>query len=175
MKTVIIASKNPVKINSVKIAFEKMFLQEKFEFIAESIPSNVSDQPMNNEEALQGATNRVNNGQAQFPDADFWIGIESGLEKVNDEMESFAWTVVKSKVMIGKAKTCTFILPKKLSKLVEQGIELSKADDIVFNRQNSKHQNGAVGLLTGDALTRTSFSTDAIILALIPFKNPELY
>ena len=29
MKTVIIASKNPVKIEAVKIAFEKMFLQEK--------------------------------------------------------------------------------------------------------------------------------------------------
>jgi non-canonical (house-cleaning) NTP pyrophosphatase len=34
---------------------------------------------------------------------------------------------------------------------------------------------GAVGILTGDVLTRTTYYEPAIILALIPFKNPELY
>jgi len=175
MKTVIIASKNPVKIEAVKIAFEKMFLQEKFEFIGESIPSGVSDQPMSDEETLQGATNRTTKAQTQFPEADFWVGLEGGLEKVNDEMHSFAWAVIKSKDKMGKAKACTFILPQKVTELIEQGYELSDADDIVFDRQNSKHQNGSVGILTHDVLTRTTFYVDMIIFALIPFKNPDLY
>ena len=38
-KKVIIASKNPVKINAVKIGFEKMFPLEKFEFKGVSVPS----------------------------------------------------------------------------------------------------------------------------------------
>ena len=54
MKKVIIASKNPVKINATKKAFEEVF-NEHFEFEGVSADSSVSDQPMSNKETLQGA------------------------------------------------------------------------------------------------------------------------
>lgn len=174
MKTVIIASKNPIKIEAVKIAFEKMFLQERFEFIGESIPSGVNDQPMSNEEALQGATNRASNAQTQFPDADFWVGLEGGLEKVNGEIESFAWAVIKSKEKMGKARALTFLLPPEITKLINEGKEMFEASNIVFGVNNSQH-NGTVGTLTNDIITRKTDYMETTILALIPFKNPELY
>jgi len=59
--------------------------------------------------------------------------------------------------------------------LVRQGVELGEADDRIFGRNNSKQQNGAVGLLTGDAVDRAGLYVPAVIFALIPFKNPELY
>ena len=49
MKKVIIASKNPVKIQAVKNGFEKMFPNQEFEFIGISVPSNVADQPFSND------------------------------------------------------------------------------------------------------------------------------
>ena len=49
------------------------------------------------------------------------------------------------------------------------------ADDVVFERSNSKQANGAVGLLTGDVITRASLYAHAVVLALIPFRNMELY
>jgi non-canonical (house-cleaning) NTP pyrophosphatase len=52
---------------------------------------------------------------------------------------------------------------------------LGEADDLVFGRSNSKQANGAVGLLTDDAVTRTTYYVPAVIFALIPFKNAELY
>ncbi|MEM6529629.1 MAG: DUF84 family protein, partial [Chloroflexota bacterium] len=55
---------------------------------------------------------------------------------------------------------------------VRGGMELGDADDIVFGRSNSKQQTGSVGLLTGDALTRETYYLHAVVLALIPFKNP---
>ena len=55
MKKVIITSKNPVKINATKKAFEKVF-NDRFEFEGVSADSLVSDQPMNNAETLNGAT-----------------------------------------------------------------------------------------------------------------------
>ena len=58
---------------------------------------------------------------------------------------------------------------------MKEGKELGDANDIVFNRNNSKQKNGAVGILTGDATDRTKYYTEAIILSLIPFKNIELY
>jgi non-canonical (house-cleaning) NTP pyrophosphatase len=84
--------------------------------------------------------------------------------------------VVKSRDgKIGKGKTGSFFLPPKVAELIGQGKELGDADDIVFGTSNSKQANGAVGILTGDVLTRTTFYEAAVILALIPFKNPELY
>lgn len=52
MKKVIVASKNPVKINATQSAFEKMFPDEEFSFEGISVPSGVSDQPMSEDETL---------------------------------------------------------------------------------------------------------------------------
>lgn len=174
-KKVIIASKNPVKINAVKIGFEKMFPLEKFEFEGVSVPSGVSDQPISNKETITGAVNRAGNAKAQSKNANFWVGIEGGIEKSNGEMGVFAWIVIKSKETSGKARTSTFFLPKKIVELIDAGKELGEADDIVFGGTNSKQKNGAVGILTGNVIVRTSYYTEAIILSLIPFKNPKIY
>jgi len=176
MKKVIIASKNPVKISSTEIGFSKMFPEEIFEFEGISAESGVSDQPMSEEETLQGATNRAENASESSSAADYWVGVEGGLKEIEDKMEAYAWIVVISKDgTIGRGKTGSFFLPDKVAELIKQGKELGEADDIVFGRTNSKQANGAVGILTGDVLTRTTFYEPAIILALIPFKNPKLY
>lgn len=175
MKKVIVASKNPVKINATKMGFEKIFPQETFEYMGVSVPSGVPDQPMNNVETLEGAKNRATNAQKEMPEADFWVGLEAGIEKQDGEMDAFAWCVVLSKEKMGKSRTANFFLPKKIVELVDSGIELGHADDIVFQTSNSKHSSGAVGLLTGGTLNRTPYYAEAVILALIPFKNPELY
>ena len=176
MKKIIVASKNPVKINTTQEGFLKMFPEELFEIKGISAESGVSDQPMSEEETLKGATTRAENASLTETNADYWVGIEGGLEEINGEMEAFAWIVVKSKEGIfGKGRTGSFFLPKQVVKLIKQGYELGTADDMVFKRENSKQSNGAVGILTGDVLTRTTYYEPAVILALIPFKNPTLY
>ena len=62
-----------------------------------------------------------------------------------------------------------------MKELVESGVELGVADDQVFGHTNSKHQGGAVGLLTGNAVDRRALYAQAVALALVPFKNAELY
>lgn len=91
-------------------------------------------------------------------------------------METFAWIVIKSKTgVVSQGRTASFYLPKEIVSLIKSGKELGEADDIVFKRSNSKQSNGAVGILTDDVLTRTDYYQTAVILALIPFKNPTLY
>jgi inosine/xanthosine triphosphatase len=175
MGKIIIASKNPVKIQAVKNGFEKMFLNQEFEFIGVSVPSNVPDQPMSNAETFLGAKNRAFNAAHEIKDADFYVGIEGGIEEIEDEMQAFAWIFVKSATKYGKSRTATFFLPKQVVKLIKEGKELGEADDIIFNRNNSKQENGAVGILTGNIIDRTQYYTEAVILALIPFKNIALY
>jgi inosine/xanthosine triphosphatase len=175
MKKVIIASKNPVKIRAVKDGFEKMFPDQEFEFKSVSVPSNVADQPLSNNETFIGSRNRAVNASSEVKDADFCVGIEGGIEHVENEMEVFAWVFIESAGKYGKARTGTFFLPKQVAELVKEGKELGEADDIVFKRNNSKQENGAVGILTGDVIDRTKYYTEAVVLALIPFKNVSLY
>ena len=175
MKKVIIASKNPVKIQSVKNGFGEVFPGQEFEFIGVSVPSGVADQPFGNDEIFLGAKNRADNAFAEFRDADFYVGIEGGIEHVKNEMEVFSWVFIKSADKYGKARTETFFLPKEVVKLIKDGKELGEAVDIVFKRNNTKQKNGAVGILTGDIIDRTKYYTEAVVLALIPFRNVDLY
>jgi inosine/xanthosine triphosphatase len=175
MKTVIIASKNPIKIQAVQAGFAKMFSNGDFEYVAISIPSQVPDQPLSDQETLIGAHNRAHNARKQHHNADYWIGIEGGIHDHAGEMSAFAWVVVLSPNQTGKGRTGTFYLPSRIAELVRSGVELGEADDMVFNRTNSKQTVGAVGLLTREVLNRTQFYESAVVLALIPFLNPKLY
>lgn len=185
MKTIIVASKNPVKIQAAAEGFAQMLPEEEFSVGGVSVPSGVRDQPMTSAETLQGALNRAKAAQALMPQADFWVGIEGGIEIYPPDalpdplaaarMAVFAWVVVLSADQVGKGQTGLFFLPPKVAELVESGIELGKADDIVFGRSNSKQENGAVGLLTGDLIDRAGYYEHAVILALTPFRNRALY
>lgn len=90
-------------------------------------------------------------------------------------MQAFAWVFILSNGKYGKSRTGTFFLPNQVVELIKAGKELGEADDIVFKLHNSKQNSGAVGILTGDIIDRTSYYTEAVILALIPFKNVGLY
>jgi inosine/xanthosine triphosphatase len=175
MKKIIIASQNPVKIEATRLGFQSMFPEENFQIEAVSAPSGVRAQPMSSRETMIGAANRVKAAQKQYPEADFWVGIEGGVESEGEELAAYAWIVIHSANLEGKSRTGTFFLPPRVAALIRQGQELGAADDIVFNQSNSKQANGAIGILTGDIIDRTALYAHAVILALVPFKNPELF
>ena len=182
----VIASTNPVKVQSAKHGFSQMFPAETITAEGISVPSGVSDQPMTDEETLRGALNRATNARAAHPTADYWVGIEGGCEEKHGELWTFAWVVVISSDSLprwrgwvgegvaGKARTGAFMLPQEVATLVRSCVELGIADDQVFGRSNSKQTNGAVGLLTADLIDRQRYYEHAVVLALIPFKNATL-
>ena len=175
MKKVIVASQNPVKIQAVQNGFGRMFPDLDFSVAPVDVPSGVLDQPFTDEETLQGALNRAGNARQAAPEADYWVGIEGGIEAFNGEMAAFAWIVVLSRKNYGKGRTGTFFLPQEVAELVRAGKELGEADDIVFNRSNSKQASGAIGILTGEVLDRTGLYEHGVLMSLLPFKNPGLY
>ncbi|GIL09179.1 MAG: non-canonical purine NTP phosphatase [Chloroflexota bacterium] len=174
MKTVVVASTNPVKIRAARAGFERMFPGEHFRVTGVAAPSGVSDQPASDGETYQGARNRAAAAEQLNADADFWVGIEGGVELISGQLQGFAWVVVRGAGRIGSSRTATFALPDAVAQLVRAGTELGLADDIVFGRTNSKQENGSVGLLTHDVIDRAAYYEHAVILALIPFRNAAL-
>lgn len=179
-KHIIVASKNPVKIAAALNGFQAMFPEDTYTVHGVDVPSGVLDQPFSDSETLQGAFNRARNAREKDSQADYWVGIEGGVEDTPDKragsLQSFAWVVVldQKERRFGKARTAAFYQPEEIAKLVRGGMELGHADDVVFGRSNSKQHNGNVGLLTGDIIKREDFYVQAVILALIPFKNETL-
>lgn len=174
LQEVFVASQNPVKLAASEQGFGRMFPGASFVFHTCSVQSGVSAQPMSREETLQGAMNRAQAATAVASDSGFAIGIEGGVEWVDGHLEVFAWVVVLREGRMGRAQTGVFILPDEVARLVDSGVELGHADDLVFQQNNSKQNAGSIGLLTDNALTRTSYYVPAVVMALIPFKKPEL-
>jgi inosine/xanthosine triphosphatase len=176
MKKIIVASENPVKINATRRGFEQMFPDLDFTVEGISANSGVSDQPIGRDETLLGANNRLEAIITKVPDADYWVGIEGGIEIHDETMEVSAWIVIQDKAgQTGKGKTGTFILPPEIAVHIKDGKELGTATDIVFGKTNSKQAGGSISELTGGLIDRTAHYDVGVVFALIPFKNPKLY
>jgi inosine/xanthosine triphosphatase len=175
MKKIVVASQNPIKVNAVQNGFERMFPREVFSVSTVIVPSGVCAQPLSDAETQTGALTRARNAAQIVKDADYWVGVEGGIEDVNGEMTAFAWIVVISEDLIGKGRTGTFFLPSRVSELIREGLELGEADDIVFKRLNSKQNNGAIGILTGNVIDRANLYEHGVVMSLVPFKNSDLY
>ncbi|WP_394243973.1 inosine/xanthosine triphosphatase [Vibrio astriarenae] len=169
MKKVIIASLNPAKIKAVQSAFTAAFPGQTFDYQGVSVASEVADQPMSNEETKAGAINRVKNARIALPDADFYVGLEAGIE----DKATFAWMVVEANGLRGESRSASLLLPPIVIEKIHQGKELGDVMDEVFFTENIKQKGGAIGLLTQHQLTRSSVYHQALILALIPFTNPD--
>lgn len=169
------ASTNPVKVKAVENGFKKVFPQQTIEFITTSVSSNVADQPMSDSETLSGAKNRALNAKNEVKSSDYWVGVEGGLEYVNNELSSFSWVFVTSSSSRGQAKTGTYFLPDEVARLIKEGKELGEANDILFEKTNSKQGEGAVGIFTKGIINRIELYEEAVVLALIPFIHPDLF
>ncbi|CAN5368539.1 inosine/xanthosine triphosphatase [soil metagenome] len=176
MKKIMVASMNPVKINATGAGFRRMFPDDDFSVEGTAVESGVKEQPIGSDETYQGALNRLTSVQARSTDVDYWVAIEGGVEIHGDDIEVSAWIIIKSKDgRSGKAKSAMFVLPSEMAQHVRNGKEVGTATDIVFGQKNSKQGGGSIGVLTNDVITRTSYYEEAVICALVPFKNPELY
>ena len=167
---VVVTSNNPVKIAAVREAFLSQFPLREIQIIAVAVDSGVADQPMSDEETRQGARNRVAHARLKIPEADYWVGLEGGLDYFDHHLMAFAWMVVASSDnRFSETRSATLPLPPQVQELISSGLELGDANDRVFSTLNSKQGGGAYGLLTNGLMTREGIYTQTLILALIPF------
>ncbi|MGF1685637.1 inosine/xanthosine triphosphatase [Photobacterium japonica] len=173
MPAIVVASTNPAKISAVEHAFALAFPQLNFSIQGVSVASGVSEQPMTADETLHGARTRVRNAKHAIPEADYYVGLEAGL----DGDLTFAWMVIEDghTSRRGEARSASLPLPPAALEQLHQGLELGDVMDAMFNQTNIKQKGGAIALLTHHLLSRSSVYQQALILALIPFMQPELF
>ena len=169
---IVVGSRNPVKIGAAKQAFGTLFPSASLEVIAIDVDSGADDQPDSDEATRQGARTRALNSRQAEPDADFWVGLEGGVEIIDEQLMAFAWMSVQGRIGdVSEARSTTLPLPPAVKELIIGGMELGKANDRVFSTVNSKQAGGAYGLLTDGLFTREGIYAQTLIMALIPFVN----
>ena len=173
---ILMGTKNPGKIEGARQAFSKYF--ENIEIEGISVSSDVGNQPVN-EEIMQGAKNRVKNlkkwAQENKMHADFFIASEAGITNLLGEWMDFNIAVIeKTDGEQSVGSSSGFLIPEKY---VEEIIhkELGKVMDKIFKANGLSKENGGIGNLTHNEISRIDLTKQAFIMALIKFINGELW
>ena len=168
-----IGSTNPVKCNATRAVLKPLYPDA--EFVGVDVPSGISAQPWGDQETRTGAVNRAR-AAMNAAHADWGVGLEGGVQDSEFGLMTTAWcALVDSTGRTGVGGNACILLPDAVAQEVRAGSELGVAIDHLTQRHNTKHANGAIGILTNDLETRQSAYETIIRLALAPFQNPDWY
>ncbi len=171
---VAVGSKNPTKIGSVQDIFRIHFPNSQIKGI--TVDSEVSDQPLTDEEMYQGALNRARKALKLIKNADYGVGIEGGLHK-----RSYGWfehslvVIVNQQGRIGVGASGGLVLPEKVIVRIHQGETLEQAIDALFGTKKIGEGIGMFGIMTNEVVTRRSGVSHGVAFALAPFLHPDIY
>lgn len=170
MYHVVAATTNPAKIKAITLAFDDVFGAGSYHIEGIEVDSGVPEQPIGNAETRTGARHRVMSARQVRPEADFWVGIEAGLE---DNM-TFAWMTVENHRLRGESRSASLMLPERILQEIHAGRALGEEMAQLTGEEGINRREGAIGVFTRGCLTRTSVYHQALVLALAPFHN-EVY
>lgn len=128
---------------------------EEVNYINVDAPSEVSEQPISDEETRQGAINRALNS-LKMSEADLNFGLEGGVRTIDGKMYCCNWgaLVLKNGTEI-TAAGALFLLPDEIADEIRKGKELGPVMDIYTNEKGIRHNKGAVGVFTANLVNRT--------------------
>ena len=164
---ILIGSKNKAKIEGAKLAFEKYF--SDFEIISENMPSNVNDQPIN-EEIILGARNRIKGlKDLKMKDIDFYISSEAGLISIGKTWININMGIIEDSSGYESIGTSQgFMIPNNKVEIIKEK-SLGVVMDEMFNAHGLSKLKGGINLLTLGEVSRIQLVRDSFILALVPF------
>ena len=148
------------------------------------VESGVSHTPVSREELMRGARQRAEALQAQLrangTSADFFVGVEGGLDVVTENalkrvfLES--WAYVSDGTAGHFGCSCSIELPEALAEeVLSRGTELSVAIDQFAGAVGIRDGQGAWGVLSCNLISRQESFRRAVEVAFAPFYNAKMY
>lgn len=171
---VAVGSKNPVKLEAVNQAFHLYF--DEIEILPVSVDSGVQPFPMSQQETLAGAQNRAQKAWETDTSLDYAVGIEAGIFSIETFFLVQGFAAVKKDDKVGLGCSVAFeISPNFVGKIDPLSDQSKQTIEQLLGRSNIFHQEGVIGVLTQNQLTRTQILRDAVICALPRFLLPQYF
>ncbi|WEG13862.1 DUF84 family protein [Pullulanibacillus sp. KACC 23026] len=150
-----VGSQNQAKLNSVRAS-----CPEGSTVLSVDVPSEVSNQPIGDEETLQGAINRARNALKACEQAEAGIGLEGGVMWIGPTLYLCNWgAMVTADNQLFTAGGARIPLPDLVVKGLEEGKELGDVMDEYAHSIGTRQHQGAIGILTQGAVTRLDMFT----------------
>lgn len=169
---ILIGTTNPTKIKGAKDAFLEYY--KDIEINGIKVSSDVSDEPVN-EDIYNGAKNRVENlinyAKENKINADYYLGIESGITNKLGKWIIISIAVIKDKNGFESWGTSSgFPVPEKyVHEIITK--DLGIVMDHILKTKDIGKREGGVGALTHNVIKRTDLTHDAFVMALTMYQN----
>ncbi|MEH7513852.1 DUF84 family protein [Gottfriedia acidiceleris] len=145
---IIIGSLNPTKVGAVKKVFKE------FNVEGLNVSSNVSNQPLTDQETMHGAINRAHNARVAG-ESEIGIGLEGGVIIENDRLFLCNWGALVYENEVILASGAKILLPSEFINELRNGTELAVLMERYTNEKDIRSKEGAVGVFTNGRITRT--------------------
>ncbi|MFC2175039.1 inosine/xanthosine triphosphatase [archaeon] len=170
-----VGSERKAKQEGVRKAFAHYY--DGFEVVSVKCSSGVSDQPMTDDETMEGAINRA---RAALEHGDLGVGIESGIKPVKHSINGYlntTWCAIIDKDdFLSVGSSPDFEYPKKIVEEALAGTEVSASAAELFGVDElSLKESGVVGELTRGVCPRSDYIYLAVLMAIAPRLHPELF
>jgi len=163
-----IGSTNPAKVNAVKEVLAIHFPQALLAEI--EVGSGVSDQPFGDDETRLGAINRALRAAGTKAGA-IGIGLEGGVRILEGQMYLCNWGALTlpdgTRFTAGGAQ---IPLPKEIADELMAGKELGPVVDTYFKSSGIRMKEGAIGMLTANAVKRDELFVHILQLLVGQYK-----
>ncbi len=173
---VAVGSANPVKVAAVESEIARI-LGVPVEIRGASVASGVPEQPRESE-TLAGAKARAHAARQAWPECDYAVGVEAGLNQDPDEA---AWYDVQACVVVDATGHQTdgwgpaFQYPDWVNQRALKGEMISEILGPVAADPRIGGTTGAIGFLTDGLMDRTELSRIAVLMAFVPRIRRSLY
>ncbi len=174
---VAVGSTNPTKVKAVEEIMREFY--EEVKVIAVDVDSEVGDQPIGLEKTIEGAINRAKKALKKG-NADLGVGIEAGLYEVPNTITGYmdiqfcAIVDREGRITLGHGPGFEYP-PYAVERVLREGVEVALPMSELSGDEELKKTIGAIGFLTRKKLVRKELNKLAVLMAMIPRINEELY
>ncbi|WRP05769.1 DUF84 family protein [Rossellomorea aquimaris] len=173
MLKIAIGTTNPAKVQAIQKAFQELYEEVLFECF--KTDSHVGEQPISDQETIEGALNRAK-GVLRATDSDIGIGLEGGVTESLYGMFVCNWGALVDRsgneIIGGGAR---IPLPKEISSRLKAGEELGPLMDEYTQTTGVRKKEGAMGVFTNGLITREAMFLHVVRLLIgqWQFRNKE--
>jgi len=170
-----VGSERLSKQEGVRKAFSHYF--DCVEVMGVKCGSGVSNQPMSDDETIEGAVNRA---KAALPHGELGVGIEAGIKPVKHSINGYLNTtwcaIIDADGFLTVGSAPDFEYPKAIIEAAHKGVEASASAAGLFGVDEMElKESGVIGELTRGVCRRSEYTYLAVLMALAPRLHRELF
>ncbi len=173
---IVVGSQNPAKLDAVREAFARLYPTTACHVVGVQVPPGPP--PYTERNVRAGARHRMHQARMARPHADFWVGVEAGVQPASQgPWFMVAWIAVEDAAgRISEARAGTFPLPPAVIHALRAGKTVEEAlAQTLLEEDSHRRRHGLVGVLSSGLLSRRDLYVQGVLLALLPWRRPELW